>query len=328
MKIILSIVLMMTLVVVLVAQEVEEFDAADTEDVIKLEDTKAAKPKEEKQTIELEDMDQDAGDDIIKVNYRKKSAALAMLASAAVPGVGTIYADYTSWTGYVSLLIEGALWYGYAHYQNEGLNKESDYEDYADAHYNDSNYIIAKNDMIAYSETDIYDTNHFRLFDSGEEDAIAIDSLASYRYHDQHYYEDIGKYNKYVFGWDDWYSKYGVNEAEGYPEIPWVFDNDGRWLGNKPTDGTGEEGQCDAPYSAHRTTYISMRQDAEDSYTRADYFTWGVLLNHIVAILDAYRVTRAYNVEYLSQAPKFQFHIQPIVCNERMTPMLMLSRKF
>ncbi len=310
MKIILSIVLMMTLVVVLVAQEVEEFDAADTEDVIKLEDTKAAKPKEEKQTIELEDMDQDAGDDIIKVNYRKKSAALAMLASAAVPGVGAIYADYTSWTGYVSLLIEGALWYGYAHYQNEGLNKESDYEDYADIYYDREKYKIAKNDMIAFSETDIYDDNHFRLDDENT----------------QHYYEDIGKYNKYVFGWDDWYEKYGPNQD--YPEIPWVFDNDDRWLGNKPTDGTGVEGQCDAPYSAHRTTYISMRQDAEDSYTRADYFTWGVLLNHIVAILDAYRVTRAYNVEYLSQAPKFQFHIQPIVCNERMTPMLMLSRKF
>ncbi len=309
MKILLSVVLMMTLVMILAAQEVEEFNATDTDDTIKLEDTKAAKPKEDKPTIELEDLDEDTDGEIIKVNYKKKSAALAMVASAVIPGVGAVYGDYTSWTGYASFLVEVALWVGYSHFQNEGLKKESDYEDYADIWYSPTEYIYARDNIIAISDTDIYDTDHFRL---------------QYEEKNQHYYEDIGKYNKYVFGWKDWYLKYGDGDNHTYD---WEFDNDGKWIGNFPTDGTSD-GQYDAPYSSYRAKYIEMRKDAEDSYTKADYFTWGVLFNHIAAILDAYRVTRTYNVEYLSKAPAFQFHVQPIVCNERMTPMLMISRKF
>ncbi len=306
MKRILAIMLMLTCVFVLAAQEVEEFNATETEDVIKLEDTKAAKPKE-KPAIELEDIDEEDDQDIIKVNYQKKSAALAMALSAVIPGFGSIYADYSSWTGYVFPVIEACLWVGYAHYQNEGLNKESDYEDFANHNYNRQYYQTAMTDLKNQDENDIYDDNHFRL-DIGNT---------------QHFYEDIGKYNKYVFGWTDWYAKYGHDNT-----FDWEFDSDGTWLGNKPTDGTAVEGQYDRPYSNLREDYIHMRQDAEDSYDRADYVTWGIMANHVIAILDAYRVTRAYNVEYLSQAPRFQFNVQPVVCNERITPMLMTSWKF
>ncbi len=318
MKKILSVLLVLSMLAILAAQEVEEFNATDTEETIKLEDTKAAKHEEqERPKVEIEDIDEVAGDDIIVVNYRKKSAALAMACSALIPGSGSIYANYRSWTGYVFPILEIALWVGYIHFQKEGLDKEDAYEDYADLHYDRELYYEARDNMMDVigedaEVQDIYDETHFRLDETNT----------------QHFYEDIGKYNKYVFGWTDWHNKYGYQGNYSWAWDTSADDPNHKWIGNYPTNPDYNDETDPSRDSALRDEYIDMRQEAEDYYTKADYCTWGIMLNHLVAIIDAYRVTKSYNVEYISKAPRYEFNVQPILCNDHVTPMLILSRKF
>ena len=59
-------------------------------------------------------------DDIIKTNYKQKSAKMAMMLSAVFPGAGQFYANKKSVTAYIFPAIEVGLWYGYLHYRNKG----------------------------------------------------------------------------------------------------------------------------------------------------------------------------------------------------------------
>lgn len=263
-----------------------------------------------------ETYDEEIQNDIIKMNYEKKSAKTAMLLSSLFPGSGQLYANRRSITGYVFAGIEIGLWTGYIIYKGDAQDQEDKYMDFADEHYSRTRQNEVSADMIAIQENDIYTTDHFRL------DADNT----------QHFYEDIGKYNKYIFGWEDWYDKYYANG------VHWVWDGDGaddpnhKWLGNYPThpDFASQE-NFDSPSdgSALRDQYIKMRQDAEDSFDTAQMFSWGLVANHILSAIDAVRVTRNYNSEYLSQNEnKAKVFFATGMFDNQLTPMLRISKRF
>jgi hypothetical protein len=258
-------------------------------------------------------------DDIIKVNYQKKSVSTALLLSCAVPGLGQFYGNHHALTTYIFPIIEVGLWVGYINYTNKGNDIESDYKDYADAHYNRQYQKETAEKLCDVSEDDIYEgiagdgsydvggSNFFRLDDSNS----------------QHYYEDIGKYPKYIFGWTDWHDTY-VDPDDGY--IAWGFDTEGLWIGNRPYDAPSSD-PYDAPHSDMQTKYDVMRNDAETNYDKADLFTIGLVANHILSGLDAIRVTRAYNQNYLSSRP-IDINLRTVCKNDRLTPMLVIGHQF
>lgn len=265
-------------------------------------------------------------DDIIQVHYEKKSAATAMLLSALFPGAGQFYADPSAVTAYIFPVIEIGLWYGFFMYNSEGADKEDEYMRYADEHYNRSYYAVASTDLMNVvnpdvnpgdSQDDIYNEQHFRL-----------DSENT-----QHYYEDIGKYSKYIFGWEDWYAIY-ADPANG--PIDWVFDGpeddpNHRWIGNYPTHpdyGDQEEpDDLDSFKGSYHKTYVKMRGEAEDSYAVADNISFMLVANHLLAALDAIRVTRNHNADYISQVtPRIRY--RTAVVNQRLTPMITISARF
>jgi len=250
-----------------------------------------------------------------------------MLLSSIFPGAGQYYANKHSVTAYVFPVIEIGLWVGYFHYNGLGDDKEDEYKKFANEHYERSRQAEVQVKMIEFFSSQYsnskYDKTHFRLdgitWTSTDEDVYLyfIDNSEN----SQHFYEDIGKYNKYIFGWDDWYETYNDNGNIYWAHEPEEVNNgDGYWLGNYAGDPS-ETSEYDAPYSANRKNYIKMRQDAEEYYDTAVYFNWALIANHIGSAIDAVRVTKKFNQEYLSQnTPKIYFNTVRFAGN--MTPMI------
>jgi len=263
--------------------------------------------------------------DIFQVEYSQKNARKAMLFSAIVPGVGQFYANPRTITAYIFPILEFGLWYGYFYYQSEGDDITKQYKDYADQHYSREQQETIQQDLIDDPlSNDSFYNGHFRLDHENT----------------QHFYEDIGKYDKYIFGWEDWYAIYGWDIDDwghlyetGQPD--WEFSEEGILekvnVGNYESDYyIGNEALYDAArgiYSDMRQTYIDMRQEAEDNYDKKRYCAFGLLFNHLLATIDAARVTHKYNIEHISQNP-FDLKFSPKFANGEANPSLMVTYKF
>ncbi len=254
---------------------------------------------------------QEITNDIIEIRHKKKSVAKAMIMSSLFPGAGQFYANKKSITTYISPIIEIGLIYGYIHYTKEGDNITDDYEDFADEHYDRQNQYDAEIDFMNQDFSINYQ-NYFRL----DEDNT------------QHFYEDIGKYPKYVFGWNDWFAIYGANGFN------WIGDM--TWSGNMPTDSTAADyldnretyDSANGKYSSLRAEYIDMRMAAEEEYDKAELFSFGLVLNHIVAAIDAVRLTRSYNLESLSASNNIEVKFSPVLVNNQISPGIFITKRF
>jgi len=279
---------------------------------------------------------QELDNDIIQINYEKKSPAKAMLLSSLFPGAGQFYANRRSVTTYISPLIEIGLIVGYIMSYNEGLDAESDYEKFADSHYDRTKQYFAQHDLIIdpMNNSNFYN-EHFRL------DGIDLDDEGNlidiWDNNTQHFYEDIGKYNKYVFGWDDWFDIYATDEDGSTISPDWVWEesNDGKnlWIGNNVTNPTSSfyNSNYSDPYtvySENRAEYIEMRKDTEDLYNRSELFSFGLVANHILAAIDAVRLTKLHNREYLSNTSQLEIKLTPIFVNNNLSPALILTKRF
>ncbi|HHE37236.1 MAG TPA: hypothetical protein ENL20_01515 [Candidatus Cloacimonetes bacterium] len=277
-------------------------------------------------------------DDIFKIEYTKKSAAKAMLLSALFPGAGNFYANPKSITTYIFPLIEIGLWYGYIHYNKMGDDKTEEYEYYATGEvigyddeypngvihrYNRFDQERAEELLISYNDNDHYDEDYFQLDDDNS----------------QHFYEDIGKYDKYLFGWYDWINIYATQIDQQNQEFfninndKWIFDS-GNWIGNNPMNlnsgyyinNKSEYDSHNGKYSIFRAEYIEMRKDAENFYGNAVSCNFGIVFNHILSSLDALRLARNRNVEYTDNRLKIK--VAPVFVNNELSPSIMLSKRF
>ena len=297
---------------------------------------------------------QEIRNDIIQVNYEKKSVSKAMILSSLFPGAGQFYANRRSITTYIFPIIEIGLWVGYFHYYNQGLDKEGEYEKWANQevigeylgdcphdipgtnqpYYMDGDPIyrygrerhdFAVDDFLIENNNPSYD-NHFRLDDTNT----------------QHFYEDIGKYNKHIFGWFDWFNIYVTNVNGSWTnDIDWNFDYDANGLVEKwgmgdpanPTDSLYIENQSlyegkNGLYSGMRAEYIEMRKEARNYYKSAEIISFGLVFNHILSAFDAVRITRRYNLEYITNTSKLQIHLAPVIVSNELSPALFLTKRF
>lgn len=262
---------------------------------------------------DLNNEDKTLKDQVIQVKYEKKSAALAMAASAVFPGAGQFYVNKKSIAAYIYPIIEIGLWTAYFSNNNKGDDITSKYKKYADANYARERQAKAQESLINLhpNDEDIYTNTIFTL-----------DAQNS-----QHFYEDIGKYDKYVFGWSDWYNNYVVETNGSITTCNWTFDSSNKvWLGNRPI--LNDDGiTYDKPYSALRADYIDMRQDAEAYYSKARTMNYLLVFNHMISTVDAIRVTKKYNKGYLA-SHQVGSGIKTAMVNNQITPMFNVSMNF
>ncbi len=253
--------------------------------------------------------------DVLNVQSNNKDARLAMALSMLVPGVGNYYADKTSITTYIWPVLEIGLWAGYVYFRSEGDDKTDEYEKYADENYQRSQQHQIEGYLRNKYDSDVYDQTFWRLDDTNT----------------QHFYEDIGKYDKYVFGWNDWYAAYATDNDGEHVEPIFYGDGDGtadyKWTGNQVMNDDYSHFPEDYKYSQLREKYIKMRKDAEDEYDMATAMTFGILMNHILSAADAIRLTVKHNAENLVlNDMKLEYAVVPR--NNQMTPFVFLTKRF
>jgi hypothetical protein len=287
------------------------------------------------------EVEENVTNDIIRVDYARKNASLAMLMSALVPGSGQFYANKSAITTYIFPVIELALFGGIIYYDNQGDKLTKDYKKYAkdivtldiNGHsytgprYNREFQTVTEDFLIGYRTWDIYDNLYFSLDDK----------------YTQHFYEDIGKYNKYIFGWVDWYGTYAdptLLDPSNWPDDytgfspSFIYELNVNDPANQIIDNTWAENYVYGSTTEHykpssdlRKAYIELRQDSEDKYRLAHYISFGVAFNHILSAIDAYRVTSKVNRFYLS-SNNLKMNYCAAIVNGNVTPLLALSYKF
>ncbi|MCH9032589.1 MAG: hypothetical protein IIB00_10070, partial [candidate division Zixibacteria bacterium] len=186
----------------------------------------------------------------------RKSALKAGALSLLVPGLGQLYNG--SHIAKIALFAgaEAGLWIGYAHYHNKGYDQVAEFESFADNIWSEEEYFRYLQDVYgANIDTGIDFSHHLPLTKT------------------QQYYEMIGKYEQFSYGW---------SLAEG-DTIVYSLDPS---FWKYPTN----------PYPTDlRITYNDMRGSANDTFASRDRMINFAIINHILSAVDAALTARSIN---------------------------------
>jgi hypothetical protein len=226
-----------------------------------------------------------------KAPWTRKNTAIAILASAVLPGMGELYCYRSSrdtWTLArvpVFLAVEGYLWYSYADNKDMGKDEKARYEAYADEHWSLDRFLANHpccqglggcEGYEDYNESCKNDYNYF-YYTPVEEDR-------------EEYYENIGKYNAFAFGWDD---------ALDYGDPAFTYE------------------------TPHRVEYVGIRNSSDDYLLKADQSLMGLIVNRVVSMIDtawlSYRLSKG-------QDPEKGWGIRFRTFEE--TPVVVVNRRF
>ncbi len=229
--------------------------------------------------------------------YTEKSVAGAMLLSAAIPGLGQIYAGGTR--GYVvggtMLAVEALAVTQYFSNNSKGDDLKDEYESFAADHYDrDRFYGYARDTVVVYSGYEGFSSCTVPgEYDSSQCWQSINEEFPLSESDDGLFYEQIGVDDNYVFGWDDW--------------NPYVIGNhEDLWYGWSPSDPL----PSGIPRSsANKDKYNEMRTDADDHYGKADSFAWIMVIGRVVSMIDAAILVKLRNSDLagLGSNPRLTF---------------------
>jgi hypothetical protein len=193
---------------------------------------------------------------------RKKRIAVSMMASALLPGLGHAYLYNKSRDNSILYRIpiyiaaEGYFWYGYFHNHNKGNDIKDQYRCYADQHWSLSRFLKQHPCCSSIDSCESWqEYNDYCSDQCGGGDCIYF--LFTPRSEDEEeYYENIGKYKAFVYGWDDW---------------------------EKAQTSSSEEWK----WNPHRNYYWQLRSDSDHYLLRGDHFLMLLIVNRVVSMLDA-----------------------------------------
>ncbi len=224
-------------------------------------------------------MNEEEGVDIY--GFKGKSVKKAFLYSLIVPGSGEFYAG-SKIRAAIFFGLDVTFWALYFNYHGKGKDKETEYRGFADNHWLEDGYIQW-----------LYDTYGITSDQDPYEDPETGDT-AYFSHHlpdtktDQ-YYEMIGKYEQFRWGWLDYDS-----------------------LTN---------------FSPTRETYLGMRRDSNNLLNKAKYTAMFSLANHILSAFDAALMVKKYNKkgEKFSQ---IEFKMRLVERNQELIPRLSATMRF
>jgi len=191
-----------------------------------------------------------------------RNIAVAMIASAVIPGMGELYvatgskkvAHYLRVP--VFLALDAFFWYGYRDNYDKGKDVKAEYERFGDEHWSEERFLLQHPYCDGIGGCDSW--QQYNLEAKG--DYYYFVYIPRALDHEE-YYENMGKYDAFSFGWDDWNGDY---------------DNVVAWTPN-------------------RTTYWAMRIESDDYLLTADRYVMALIINRIVSMLDAGYLAYRYN---------------------------------
>ncbi len=209
--------------------------------------------------------------------FKTKSGKRAFLYSLVVPGAGQYYLG-SRIKPVVYLGLEAAFWWGYFSYHNKGNDQEKAYRTFADQNWYPDQYIQGLQDSFTLYIDSLRNDGQVpsAIPDSFEayvgrqtterDTVLAMENVFGFSHHlqysdsqinrNQQYYENLGKYDQFKWGWSD-------------------------YVGNDLTPS--------------RSSYLSQRKKANDYYGKATTFAMVSLANHVLSAFEAAISTRSYN---------------------------------
>ncbi|MEW5874180.1 MAG: DUF5683 domain-containing protein [Candidatus Zixiibacteriota bacterium] len=202
--------------------------------------------------------------------YEPKSVKRAFLQSFLIPGWGQWY-NGSRWKPFVFLGLEAAGWYGWSNFRSNGNDKEDEYRAFADIHWKDTAYWIGLQqnfDFLNPPPEDLryLDTTSYRVDTSAQGFIVRVFSHHAYFDADGNpveedtYYENIGKYDQFQYGWDDY-----------------------------------EDGDSTIDMQPHRAEYVSMRDKANKEFNKASTVLILTIGNHLLSAFEAALGAKRYN---------------------------------
>jgi len=193
-----------------------------------------------------------------------RNIGLAMLSSIIIPGMGELYVATGSkkFSHYIRVPIFIGLdiffWYSYRDNYDKGKEVKAEYEIFGDAHWSEERFL--RQHPYCDGLGDPYCESWEQYNEDAKGDYYYFVYIPRHLDHEE-YYENMGKYDAFAFGWDDWNGDY---------------DNVKAWTPN-------------------RTTYWDMRIESDDYLLRADRYVMALIVNRVVSMLDAGYLAYRYN---------------------------------
>lgn len=218
---------------------------------------------------------------------------LKVIQSAIVPGLTQLLnGEYVKGSIFAGIeVISWGLWYSY---DSKGYDKRDEYQAFADEHWDSERYVELRDRIVnrAVSEGAVYSVLSTIASQNGEGGAWTYSPefwAVDFSVHNQHYYEDIGKYAKYMYGWDDTYEDFN----EKWTETTWdswieVVNRDTAFYepGLEDVHNPSPDLAQYRVKRVNREKYISMRTESNDNFDKARMMLNVILINHILSAFD------------------------------------------
>jgi hypothetical protein len=218
--------------------------------------------------------------------FKGKSLKRGFIYSLILPGAGEFYANSKIKAG-VFLGLEALFWTGYFTYHNKGVTKRNEYRAFANQHWSSQAY--EESLLTIYGvDLDTIESGTKLPPKVGWEDTLVVgEKLPSSR--TQQYYEMIGKYDQFRFGWDDY-------DPEKF-------------------------------LTANRSLYLDMRSKYNKFFDRAKYAMMGSLANRILSAFDAAISVKGYNRKGEGFS-SIQMKMRMVEYNDGLIPTVSLNMRF
>jgi TM2 domain-containing membrane protein YozV len=196
---------------------------------------------------------------------------LAGVMSALIPGSGQLYlGDYLK--AGIFFAVDVALIATAISYNNKGDNKEAEFKAFADEHWSVvkyADYLIQHKEELGIpddAEIPINRDGNLPPWEQIQDWSALNYAETPFSHHlpphgDQQYYEQIGKYNQYSSGWDEFNP-----DIDGFRDVPQIMKD-----------------------------YAKMRGDANSAYNTASKLVIGVYINHLLSAIEAVWSAHRYN---------------------------------
>jgi hypothetical protein len=205
------------------------------------------------------------------------STGLTMLASLVLPGSGEALMGYKR--GYAMMVLDIFAWTQVAKYHSDGGEYRDEYYAFADAHYTDERLVEGYNS----TSTDIERSGEGALYFPDIDNVSDVSELYKLNLYvskeddRREYYENLGKWDQFIFGWDDY-------RRASEPGLDAGGNNQWSPADYEPTNTISDLRQ---PWvSRNRQIYREMRAESNDAFKSRDQWMYVNIGLRVFSILQ------------------------------------------